>query len=211
MSIAIAPRDPRDTPMVTVQAPVGVARQPIFDRSGKIVGYELLHRPMPIRDADAATANVIVRSVVDIGLEQLVGAHPAYINVTREFLLDFRPLRIAPGQFVLELLENQTIDDALLEVMHELTAAGFRIALDDFRFADGWESLIEFAGTVKLDIRELTGDALVDTFARLGDHDVTLLAEKVETRAEYELCRALGFDAFQGYFFARPELVTTAR
>ena len=211
MSIAIAPRDPRDTPTVTVQSPVGVARQPIFDRSGKIVGYELLHRPMPIRDADAATANVIVRSVVDIGLEQLVGAHPAYINVTREFLLDFRPLRIAPGQFVLELLENQTIDDALLEVMQELTAAGFRIALDDFRFADGWESLIELAGTVKLDIRELTGDALVDTFARLGDHDVTLLAEKVETRAEYELCRALGFDAFQGYFFARPELVSTDR
>ena len=199
-------RQPRDA---TIQSPVAVARQPIFDRSGQIVGFELLHRPMPIRDADAATANVIVRSAVDIGLERLVGPHPAYVNVTREFLLAIRPLPLAPGHFVLELLENQTIDDALLEVLNELTAAGFRIALDDFRFTDGWESLIELASTAKLDIRDLTVDALADAVARLREHDVTLLAEKVETRAEYELCWALGFDAFQGYYFAEPQLVTS--
>jgi len=193
------------------QRPVAVARQPIFDRSGQIVGFELLHRPMPIHDADVATANLIVRSVADIGLERLVGPHPAYVNVTREFLLAIRPLPLAPEHFVLELLENQTIDDALLEVMHELTAAGFRIALDDFRFTDGWESLIARTNTVKLDIRELPSDALADTVARLREHDVTLLAEKVETGAEYELCRALGFDAFQGYYFAEPQLVTTVR
>ena len=189
------------------RARVAVARQPIVDRSEQIVGFELLHRPMPIHDADAATSNVILRSVADIGLERLVGAHPAYINVTREFLLDIRPLPLAPERFVLELLENQTIDEPLLEVLRELAAAGFRIALDDFCLTDGWESLIEIAAMVKLDIHEHAGDALADTVARLRDHDVTLIAEKIETRAEYELCRALGFDAFQGYYFAEPQLV----
>ena len=188
-----------------------MARQPIFDRSGQIVGFELLHRPMPIHDADVATANLIVRSVADIGLERLVGPHPAYVNVTREFLLAVRPLPLAPGHFVLELLENQTIDDALLEVLHELTAAGFRIALDDFRFTDGWESLIELSSTAKLDIRELTGDALADTVARLREHDVTLLAEKVRDGRGVRALPGAQFDAFQGYYFAEPQLVTGGR
>ena len=121
--------------------------------------------------------------------------------------------RSLPAEFVLELLENQTIDDALLEVMTSSSprpAFGSPSTTSASRTA--WESLIEFASTVKLDIREThRRRARRHLLARLGDHDVTLLAEKVETRAEYELCRALGFDAFQGYFFARPELVTTAR
>src|SRR6185436_17412772 len=94
-----------------------------------------------------------------------------------------------------------------LEVLDELREAGFRIALDDFRFDPGWERLVEHADAVKLDIRELPGDALAEAAERLRRPGLYLLAEKVETRAEYEHCRGLGFDAFQGYFFAEPVLV----
>ena len=189
--------------------PVAVARQPILDRDEVIRGYELLYRPTGSGAVgpEGATSNVIVRALADIGLDALVGDRKAWVNVTREFLLQVRPLPLPPGRTVIELLEGQAVDDELLAVLGELRAAGFRIALDDFRFDPGWERLVEHADAVKLDIRELPGAALAEAAERLRRPGLYLLAEKVETREEYEHCRALGFDAFQGYFFAQPLLV----
>lgn len=189
--------------------PVAVARQPILDRDEQIRGYELLYRPAGPAPSgpEALTSNVIVRALADIGLDALVGDHMAWVNVTREFLLEVRPLPLPPRRTVLELLEGQAVDRELLAVLDELRSAGFRVALDDFRFDTGWEELVARADAVKLDIRELEGDALDDAVRRLRRPGLYLLAEKVEHRAEYERCRALGFDGFQGYFFAEPVLV----
>ena len=191
--------------------PVAVARQPILDRAEAIRGYELLYRPAgAVAGAfhpEGATSNVIVRALADIGLDALVGDHKAWVNVTREFLLEVRPLPLPPQRTVIELLEGQAVDEELLEVLDEIRAAGFHVALDDFRFDPGWEALVEHADAIKLDIRELPGDELAEAVERLRRPGLYLLAEKVETRAEYEHCRALGFDAFQGYFFAEPLLV----
>lgn len=192
-------------------AHVAVARQPVLDRDEQVAGYELLYRsttsaPAAL-DAEGATSKVIVRALADIGLERLVGEKLALVNVTREFLLGVRPLPLPPERVVLELLEGQLVDDELLDVLAELRGCGFRVALDDFRFDAGWERLMDHADAVKLDIRELWGADLRAAVRRLREWDVTLLAEKVETRAEYDACRALGFDYFQGYFFAQPLLV----
>ena len=189
--------------------PVAVARQPILDRAEEIRGYELLYRPAgggPV-GPDGATSNVIVRALADIGLDALVGERKAWVNVTREFLLEVRPLPLPPDRTVIELLEGQAVDAELLDVLDELRDAGFRIALDDFRFDPGWEQLVAHADAIKLDIREMTRDELAAAVERLRRPGLSLLAEKVETREEYEHCRALGFDAFQGYFFAQPLLV----
>jgi EAL and modified HD-GYP domain-containing signal transduction protein len=192
-------------------ASVIVARQPILDRDEQIVGYEILYRPMPVparlEAPEEATSRVIVRAAADIGLEQLTGDQPAYVNVTRDFLLTVRPLPLPPERIVLELVEDQAVDAALVEVLGDLVDAGFRIALDDFRFGPGTDALLEFAQIVKLDIRSLDGDTLLDHVSRLRGGSKTLIAEKVETREEYAVCRALGFDAFQGYFFAQPVMV----
>lgn len=188
--------------------PVAVARQPILDRAEAVRGYELLYRPTGAAlGPEAATSDVIVRALADIGLDALVGERKAWVNVTREFLLEVRPLPLPPERTVIELLEGQAVDAELLEVLEEARAAGFRVALDDFRFDPGWEALVEHADAVKLDIRELPGAALEAAVERLRRPGLYLLAEKVETREEYEHCRALGFDAFQGYFFAQPVLV----
>jgi EAL and modified HD-GYP domain-containing signal transduction protein len=194
------------------RAHVAVARQPILDRAEEVTGHELLYRSTrsvgAAPDAEGATSKVIVRALADIGLDRLVGDKLAWVNVTREFLLGVRPLPLPPERVMLELLEGQEVDARLLDVLAELRESGFRIALDDFRFDHGWEQLLEHADAVKLDVRELgLGPALEEAIARLRPWDVTLLAEKVETRAEYDACRALGFDRFQGYFFAQPLLV----
>ena len=189
---------------------VAVARQPIFDRAETITGFEILYRSLtgPFTDAEGATSTVIVQSLADIGLERLVGDSRAFINVTREFLLKVRPLPMPPERVVLELVGTHTADPELLEALRDAVDAGFQVALDGFRFAPGLEPLLDVASVVKLDIRALSGSSLVSQIGELRARGITAIALKVETREEYEACRAMGFDGFQGYFFAEPAVVS---
>ena len=195
-----------------------VARQPILDRRLRVVGYELLFRTpfadsAAVVDDEAATSSVIVDSFMEIGLSDLAGEHPAYINVSREFLLSVRPLPLSPKRVVLELLEDQVIDQELLDVLEELVEAGFTIALDDFCWTPGCEPLIDLARIVKIDVLQHAPEDLPALVERLRERSprIRLLAEKVETREDFERCRELGFQSFQGYFFARPSRVQGRR
>jgi EAL and modified HD-GYP domain-containing signal transduction protein len=189
---------------------VAMARQPIFDRTESIAGFEILYRSLtgPFTDAEGATSTVIVQSLADIGLERLVGDARAFINVTADFLLKVRPLPMPPERVVLELVGTHSADPELLGALRDARDAGFRIALDGFRLSPGLEPLLELAGVVKLDIRALSGATLVKQVNELRHRGLVLIALKVETREEYEACRAMGFDGFQGYFFAEPAVVS---
>jgi EAL and modified HD-GYP domain-containing signal transduction protein len=197
---------------------VRVARQPILDRSTRVVGYELLFRAPGASAANApddreATSAVILDGLLDVGPLELVGEKLAYVNVSRDFLLSVRPLPLSPRRVVLELLEDQTVDAPLLEVLGELRADGFKIALDDFRRTPETERLLPYASVIKLDVLEHYGERLVELIGFLRKYCPTamLLAEKVESREDFERCRDLGFEAFQGYFFARPARVRGER
>jgi EAL and modified HD-GYP domain-containing signal transduction protein len=199
-------------------ARVSVARQPILDRNGDLLAYELLFRKpnsdtAGVLDDRAATSTVILDGLFDVGLFDLVGDHPAYVNVSRDFLLSVRPPPMPPRGVVLELLEDQVVDDALLAVLEDLVAEGFTIALDDFRLTPATEQLIRFARIVKIDVLEHTDRSLEDLvqYLRSNYPSLTLLAEKVETRSEWVRCRLLGFEAFQGYYFARPSCMQRSR
>ncbi len=189
---------------------VAVARQPIFNRAEAITGFEILYRSLtgPFTDAEGATSTVIVQSLADIGLERLVGDSRAFINVTADFLLKVRPLPMPPERVVLELVGSHRADPELLGALCDARDAGFKIALDGFRLSPGLEPLLELATVVKLDIRALSGATLVKQVNELRGRGLTLIALKVETREEYEACRAMGFDGFQGYFFAEPAVVS---
>ncbi len=195
-----------------------MARQPILDRTGGLLGYELLFREpntesAGVLDDRAATSTVILDGLFDVGLCDLVGDNIAYVNVSRDFLLSVRPPPLPPRRVVLELLEDQVVDDALLGALEDLVAEGFKIALDDFRLTPETERLLRYASIVKLDVLEHTDRALDGLVSHLrSTHPgLTLLAEKVETRAEWVRCSVLGFDAFQGYFFARPSRMQRSR
>ena len=199
-------------------AAVRVARQPILDRDARLVGYELLFRApqaetATVLDDQEATATVILDGLLDVGLFDLVGEGLAYLNVSRDFLLSVRPLPLPAQRVVLELLERQLVDDELLEVLDELIEQRFTIALDDFRLTPDTEQLLKYARIVKIDVLDHTGQALEELLTRLRAHrpSLTLIAEKVETREDFERCRDLGFDAFQGYFFAKPTRVPQQR
>lgn len=188
---------------------VYVARQPIFDGRMRVHGYELLFRSgdslhANVQDADRATAEVIANTFTVIGFRDLVEDGVAFINITRAFLTDGGDLPLPPDRAVLEILETEQVDASLVEATARRVKEGYTIALDDFVFSEAWIPMLELAHIVKVDLSVLPRDELAGYVARLRRYGVRLVAEKVETQDDYDYCRQLGFDYFQGYFFSRP-------
>ncbi len=190
-----------------------VGRQPIFDRKQEVVAYELLYRAGNVNnhaefpDGDRATTEVIINSVLDIGLESIVGTHPAYFNLTGSFIRGDHPLPLNNSQVVLEILEDVEPDQHVIEGMRHLAEKNFIIALDDFVYSDKFVPLLELAHIVKLEVMGRSEDELRGRVEQLAPYQVKLLAEKVETHEEFEMCKALGFDYFQGYFLCKPHII----
>lgn len=186
-----------------------LGRQPILDRSQEIVGYELLFRSADMDHAvfksySHASSNVITHALSSFGMNEVLGGKFGFINVHLGLLLS-EMLELLPiGQTVLELLEVITIDDQVIERCRELKELGFVIALDDHEFDPTNSDIYFVADIVKIDIL-LTGmESLPEIVRQLRKYPVKLLAEKVETIEQFQICNELGFDLFQGYFFARP-------
>ncbi|MEA2470562.1 MAG: hypothetical protein QOE38_1561 [Thermoleophilaceae bacterium] len=189
---------------------VFIARQPIFDPALNVVGYELLFRGANqnvaiISDHDEATSTVIMNAFTEIGLDTVVGERLAWINVSRDFLLGSFARALPRGRVVLEVLEDQEVDESLLAALEDLRARGYTIALDDFSWSEERVPLLDHVDIVKVELLNRDPADVADDVARLSRYKCALLAEKVETREEYERCVELGFDLFQGYFFCKPE------
>ena len=195
---------------------VFIGRQPIYDRQLNVFAYELLFRSdmenqATIVDDDLATCRVLIDSLMEIGLDNLVGARPAFINVTRKFLLGECPIPFDKERLVLEVLERVQIDDEVAAALRRLSGEGYTIAFDDLTFGDYRNTLVELANVVKIDVREFDAEQLRAQVQQMRRSPVELLAEKVETLDEYEYCRQLGFDYFQGYFLSRPRVIQGQR
>lgn len=193
-----------------------IGRQPIFDRQLRVYAYELLFRPSSanqanILDGDRATSQVILNTVTAIGLERIIGTRRAFINLTRSFVLDNRPLPFSRNQVALEILEDIEVDQELLEGVKRLANMGYFIALDDFLFHESLRPLVELADLIKIDLRAADRSTVAAHVSELRPYGVKLLAEKVETQEEFAFCRELGFDYFQGYFLCRPKVIKGRR
>lgn len=192
---------------------VFVARQPIFDRQDRLAGYELLYRntaTSTVADGAAAEAmctDTVIHSFLDIGLDELTDGHRAFVNCTREFLLDGQVDLLPPEKVVIEVLETVGSDDAVVSACRRLSGRGYQLALDDYVDTDAYDALLRTVSIVKLDVLHQEHAALETVVQRLRQFPVQLVAERVETAEMHDMCRSLGFDLFQGYFYQRPELV----
>jgi EAL and modified HD-GYP domain-containing signal transduction protein len=187
-----------------------VARQPILDRQGRLVAYELLYRGARLEGADsdtAATAQVLIESLGSIGLADLVGSALMFVNfgealLQHTVLFDVLP----PDSIVIEVLESVQPSPQIIAAISALRARGFRIALDDFRYRESLEPLLALADYVKVDVLACT-ESLETEVAWLRRRGLCLVGEKIETHADLERCEALGFNHFQGYYFCRPKTI----
>ena len=192
-----------------------VGRQPIVNRVGQLVGYELLYRDAPdatmsTERAAAATGRVLVNAFAEFGLERLVGDRLGFFNLTAEFLAGELPLPFAPDLAVLEVLETVVVDDAVLAGVADLTRQGYAIALDDFVWGTSIDRLLEFASYIKFEVAGVDHAVLTEqvAIARKRTRGIKLLAERLETDGDYQFARGLGFDLFQGYLLGRPETLS---
>lgn len=193
-------------------AEVFIGRQPVFDRDLQVFGYELLYRSADMdravfSDANHATSVVMTNTFLEIGLERLVGDRLAFLNLTRAFLMGDYPLPQRRDRLVLEILEDITIDDELVDAVDKLAKSGFKLALDDVVDPLAVERLLSIAHMVKVDLMATDRARLAEHVAVYKRHGIRLLAEKIETKDEFEWCKQLGFDYFQGYFLSKPALV----
>jgi EAL and modified HD-GYP domain-containing signal transduction protein len=194
-----------------------LARQPIVDARRDLVGYELLFRSAPrdvasYDDSVLATSTVIANAFSDIGLAEVVGAVDGYINVDTEFLFSELVEALPPDRIVLELLEQRALDQPTEDRCRDLRKRGYRIALDGFvGNLDERDKLLPHVDMVKIDFQKIDPLLMPLIVKMVRRFSVKIVAEKVETPAQFEQAKTLGVDLFQGFHFARPELLSAKR
>ena len=193
---------------------VFIGRQPIIDARKNIFGYELLFRngtagaTAAVRNNIEATASVMVNALNNIGMERLIGARRGFINADAELLgndiIDLLPKKTT----IFEILETVQIDHYFVDLCRKMRQQGYSLALDDFVYDQSFETIFDIVSFVKVDILMYDRSQLQALANQFKKHSLKLIAEKVETKEDFNYCRTLGFDLYQGYFFAKPSLIT---
>ena len=189
-----------------------IARQPIFDSRQRVFGYELLFRSSLENvfrhpDPDQATSKVLTDAFFLFNTPGLTDGKRAFINLTRETLVKEYMFLVPRELVVVEILETIDPDDEVIAACKKLKQAGYLLAMDDFVYKGRLSPLLDLTDFIKVDFlstSESERRELVKTFVPSG---IRLLAEKVETTAEFSGSVEMGYRYFQGYFFCRPTII----
>lgn len=188
-----------------------VARQPILDRSRKMLGYELLFRDGPkntFPEIEPERATSMLLSEQFFGLDyNTLGNKLGFVNFPYQSLINQIPTLFPRQKIVVEILEDCEPTEELLEAIKQLNQKGYKIALDDFVPSPGWIPFLPFIHLIKFDIRIVPVHKAAKFINRLKDTKIEFLAEKVETYKEFHEAKEAGFHYFQGYFFSKPEIL----
>ena len=196
---------------IDVDAPetVFVSRQPILDATGKVFGYELLHRettttaPAGGEAAEAAGARGLTDVVLGLGLDTLAEGKPAFLNFTRELLVGQAATLLPAAKTVIQLRRGLQVDEAVVTACRELHDAGYRLALDFISDPES-ERLLPFVKFLKIDVRSMSTAAAATLVKRFSVGNAKVIAEKVESAEAFKEAKGAGFTLFQGYYFCRP-------
>ena len=193
-----------------------LGRQPILGRDQQLLAYELLFRDgliatgnrADILDATQATATVIANTFTELATNDVLGPYRGFINIDQEMLFSDLIEALPPQLVVLEILETVQPTQEVIERCTALRKIGFTLAVDDVIHAnETYRPLFELADIIKVDIAEMPKSHLRSLVAQLKPYGKQLLAEKVEFVEQHIFCRRLGFDLFQGYYFAKPTII----
>ena len=190
-----------------------IGRQPILDREQRMFAYELLFRSgrqnfAQVSDDTTATATVLSHAITELGLEAALGPYLGFINLDARMLMSEVLEMLPRDKFVLEVLETVDLTPPVIARCRALKDLGFTLALDDFvSLEDQHRPLLEMADIVKVELMGMSEADLAATVKTLRQWPVRLLAEKVDNEAQVKHCLALGFELFQGYYFAKPTII----
>jgi EAL and modified HD-GYP domain-containing signal transduction protein len=195
-----------------------IGRQPILDRLERVCYYELLFRSSgspghaAVKNATYATSRVAFNALSCFNIEEILAGQRGFINVDAQMLMS-DTIELLPAKSLgLELLESVTITPEVVSRCRELKALGYVLALDDHEYSRDYEEL--YRGVVDIVKIDLITTPLAEQYQiaeYFSSFPVRLLAEKVDTRHVYLRSRSMGFELFQGYFFARPSTLQKRR
>jgi EAL and modified HD-GYP domain-containing signal transduction protein len=191
-----------------------IGRQPIMDEKQQIIGYELFFRHSAeaetavFEDEFKAYSSVLMNTIGGIDMQWLLGDKLAFINVNEAMLKSEFLELMPPKRTVLEILRTVTPSAEIVERCQNLREQGFKIALDNPHLSIELSPLLSCADYIKIDVQTLDSAELQKKYNQLHVPSVKMIAEKVETDAQFEDCKRIGFRLFQGFHFARPETFT---
>ena len=191
-----------------------IARQAIFDKEKNVTGYELLYRDgrsgnrAVIVDSSAATQGVLSDAVTIFGLRNLTNTLPAYVNFTRELILNKFALLVDAADIVIEVDDSVMVDDDLVNRLEELKKAGYTLAIDHYGGGGFIEEELALFSQLKVDFQALSRDQCQEIAEQLKGRRQRLIATKIETEAEYIAAREMGYAGFQGYYFSKPKCMS---
>jgi c-di-GMP-related signal transduction protein len=191
-----------------------LGRQPIVGRGRELVAYELLFRSSRVDKAMViddvyATSTVIKHAFSGLGIQSALGNKKGFINFDEKLLMSDVIAILPPDRVVVEILEHVPMTPHVIERCRALKTAGYALGLDDVvDLTDGLREVLPHVSCVKVDVSVLAEPQIAGLVRELQGYNVKLLAEKIETVEQYHFCRAAGFHLFQGYFLARPTILT---
>jgi len=189
-----------------------VGRQPIYDRDLEIHAYELMSRSSRSGaeeqiDADKATSQVIINAFLEIGIDKLVNKHIAFIKLAERFLRTDEALPLPKDKVILKIPGYINVDDDVIAGAKRLTDEGFKLAIDNYLIHKELQPLAKMASMIDLNIEALDRATLESHIKTLKKSHPILLADHIKDHDEYDFCRDLGIDYFQGYFLSRPKII----
>lgn len=190
-----------------------LGRQPIFGPDQALHGYELLFRNAPLGpaqiDTDLSATAAVIAHVAQLGMDKVIGAGRGFLNVDAAVLLSDIFVFLPREKLVLEIVETMRPTQAVLERIAELAGHGFRFALSDVMSeTPNVQKLMPMIDYVKLNLRKMAEPDLRRLVPHFRNENKKLIAEKVETHDEFDTCMDLGFDYFQGFYFAKPVVIS---
>ncbi|RJG15424.1 EAL and HDOD domain-containing protein [Massilia cavernae] len=189
-----------------------LGRQPILDRDQVLHGYELLFRSAPLGpaaiDTELSATAAVIAHAAQLGIDKVIGDGKGFLNVDAAVLDSDIFVFLPRENLVLEIAASVKATPELAGRIAALASHGFRFALSDVvsETADV-QQLLPMTEYVKFSLRDSAPAALAALAPRFKAAGKKLVAEKVETHAEFDACLGLGFDFFQGYYFARPSVI----
>jgi len=191
-----------------------LGRQAIYDTKLNVFAYELLYRSgeqniSNVVDGDSATSAVITNSIMLFGLDQLTQGRRAFINFTKNLIIDEMPQVFDKSSIVVELLEDIVPDETFIRACLDLKKKGYVLALDDYCLKNEHMSLLKIIDIIKVDFRLTTPAEQAEIVQRYKNYNIIYLAEKVESEEEYARAVQDGYKLFQGFFFSKPAVMST--
>ncbi len=188
-----------------------IGRQAILDRNNRTFGYELLYREPSTYpasrtglDGNTATSRVIVNAFINLGIDKIAKNGVVFINFTKDLIIERAWEMLPREKVVIEVLEDVPAEDEIVKSLLDAKKQGYKIALDDFVFLEHLEELVKLADIIKVDFLGLSKDKIIEEVKKYKKFNITLLAEKVETKEDHKFALELGFQLFQGFYFTKP-------